>query len=282
MKKRVILVLSFMVIFVILSVIFVNPPVTEVLPMIDVQEEYSLLKSKLENTKTITIRLKYVDTGEEIDIEKYTKTITNPTIVNKILDIFNRAETIREPENNDIVMGDLKKIWYYYLSFVGSDEEVIHTFSLGENISVEGGYIKLSQKSDYEELLQIIESEVEFPYPMNDIVNKEWDYGCLESQLGAYITSESDIPNQISLKKLADVEVDRINYYQAKRNQKKDIYVILNTTVGSIIEKVDQYFDANYDEYQSVYLEADLKVYVYNRSSDFDLEKDLQVCYKEF
>lgn len=275
MKKKIILIISLIVLFAILCIVFVKPPKSK-LP--DAQEKYAILKSELKNTKALTMSLKDMQGLDENNKQNYTKIITDENYIKQILDIFDRAEVVLEKEGDDILDGDLKKLMVYKMEFALEEDESIATFNLSKFISIKGTdyYLKFSQLNVYDELLKLIESELKVLF----FDDKYWDYECLESQLGAYITSESDIPNQISLKELVDVVLDDDSYYQVKRNQKKDIYVIINTKVKNTIVKVDQYFDTNYSGYKAVFLEDDLKVYVYNRSNDFDLENDLQICYK--
>lgn len=101
---------------------------------------------------------------------------------------------------------------------------------------------------------------------------------CLNSLLGGYISSEKDDIKELDINDIIDISLINIDYSFIGESE-YGIYAILKNADNNIIQKIDKYFDEKYDSYQSVNYK-DYKVYVYNKTNDFDLNEDLNKCFK--
>ncbi|MFR5856958.1 MAG: hypothetical protein ACLUFU_04010 [Bacilli bacterium] len=101
---------------------------------------------------------------------------------------------------------------------------------------------------------------------------------CLNSLLGGYISSEKDEIKEMKISDIIDINLTNVDYSFIGESE-YGIYAILKTDDNSIIQELDKYFDQKYDSYQSVNYN-EYRIYAYNKINDFDLNENLNQCFK--
>lgn len=108
----------------------------------------------------------------------------------------------------------------------------------------------------------------------NDIIkNRELFLNNLMNEIGSYISSDTSMPKEISIKDLINIDMNEIAYEKVMQNGEA-IYAIVKTDNEDIEKALDNYFKSNYDGYKNVGIK-NYYVYVYNNKMDFTLDSHI-------
>lgn len=103
---------------------------------------------------------------------------------------------------------------------------------------------------------------------------------CLKKQIGAYVTSEKIIPEEISLKDLTKNNIDNIGYSYVLKNSLNHIALIINSVDKEAISLVEQSLKKSYKNIIKTELKDNYYIFIDNGQNDFDLENDFEKCLK--
>lgn len=112
------------------------------------------------------------------------------------------------------------------------------------------------------------------------VLNDRLEAGCLENELGGYITS-SNTPTEVNLKDLINVDMKNVIYSHIEVGH--GIYAVLDTEDNNVISKLESYLASNYSGYKKLKVHEYL-IYVYNDNINNEeltsLETELNSCFK--
>ena len=100
---------------------------------------------------------------------------------------------------------------------------------------------------------------------------------CLNNILEGYIVSEKNKVKNIQLDDIITIDLTKIRNYTAKVTDNGNIYVIVDALDENILNRINNYFKANYKDYKYLKVET-YSIYIYNGLEDFNLEEDLKIC----
>ena len=101
---------------------------------------------------------------------------------------------------------------------------------------------------------------------------------CYKEQVGAYVTSEKIVPEEISIEKLVKDDLKNIKYSYGLKNSLGHIALIVNSPNKATMKEIEEVLNKKYSDLKKVELNDNFYIYVFNGDSKLDLSNLNNAC----
>lgn len=249
----------------------------KVYAIINEKDKYLVKDLLNNNTSKYNVDIERIEERLEFYNIKYQKENKYPNVMLNI-NLINHNDSYTSPEINVNVLD--KSIIDAKLNYRDADLDLEKYNITLHFIPKQKGTTTVevsSFDSNTEELIDkreykiVVDKDLNVNYELIDSV----DMTCLESFLGAYITTEKNTVKNEKLSNIIAIDLSNVKNSIVKVTDNDDIYIIIDTEDNNVLNALDKYFNEIYPNYQKVKYH-NLYIYLSNGLNDFNLKNDLK------